>query len=515
MKRIILFLAVMFAATLSYSQGEIDALQFSRNNLMGTARAISMGGAFGALGGDITGVAINPAGIGVYRSSEIVGTLNIEDVGTEAQLPKGISTTDNKVKFNLDNIGYVGYYPSGSDNVLSYNFGFAYNRLKNYDRKYNMQGMNMPVSLSDYAAHKSYDLNEDYLKHPDLHSGVSDPFSDMPWLSVLSYNAGIIKRKPNSMPHEYESVLNPGDLVNNHLSASEKGYVASYDFTFGMNIRDILSLGFTLSVTDIKHTADFYYSEDFSRGGNFFLTNWLQTNGDGLGLKIGAIVRPMDALRIGIAYHSPTWYSMSDRYSAMMEYSVRNYIQSPTDNIFDYKFQTPYKWVFSLAGVIGTSAIVSVDYELTNYSGMKFSTSNGGFSQDFKDHNSYMKEDLKSTSVLRAGLEFRITPQVSARLGYAWAETPFKKRVLDGEQEIITAGSIPHYVLDGDAHHFSIGAGYRFTRNFYMDLAVVMKQQKDKLYAFSRIFNAPEVNSIPADLTNSVFKGLLTFGYKF
>lgn len=31
-----------------------------------------MGGAFGALGGDISGIAINPAGIGVYQKSEIV-----------------------------------------------------------------------------------------------------------------------------------------------------------------------------------------------------------------------------------------------------------------------------------------------------------------------------------------------------------------------------------------------------------------------------------------------------------
>lgn len=518
MKRIILFIAALFVVSLSYSQGEMDALQYSRNDITGTARAMSMGGAFGALGGDITGVAINPAGIGVYRSSEIVGTLNFENVGTKAQL-KGTSATDNKFKFNFDNIGYVGYFPSGRDDLLSYNFGFTYNRLKNYGRKYQMQGTNLPVSLSNYVAYKSYDLNEEYLKHPDLFPGVNDdPFYDMPWLSVLSYNAGIIGREPGSMPHEYKSILQHGESINNRLSASENGSAASYDFTFGTNIKDILSLGLTLSVTDIRHTTDLYYSETFSRGGDFFLSNWLQTDGSGFGVKVGAIVRPIDALRIGIAYHSPTWYSMTDRYDAMMDFSEAYYIKSPVDNIFDYKFQTPYKWVFSLAGVIGSTAIVSLDYELTDYSSMKFSTANGGVDETFNNQNHYMKEDFKNSSVLRAGLELRLTPQVSARLGYAWTQMPLKKHIWDGGTEIITSGSIPHYVLDGDAHHFSIGAGYRFDRNFYMDLALVMKQQKDKLYAFSNVYNGDgsyAVESFPAELTNNVFKGLLTFGYKF
>ena len=41
----------------------------------GTARFMSMGGAFTALGGDISTLSQNPAGIGVFRTSEMMSNL--------------------------------------------------------------------------------------------------------------------------------------------------------------------------------------------------------------------------------------------------------------------------------------------------------------------------------------------------------------------------------------------------------------------------------------------------------
>ncbi|MDR1119706.1 MAG: outer membrane protein transport protein [Dysgonamonadaceae bacterium] len=506
MKRNILSIAAFFVVSFSFAQGEMDALRYARNDLTGTARAMSMGGAFGALGGDITGIAINPGGIGVYRSSEIVTTMNFENISTKTTL------TDNRFKFNFDNVGYVGFFPSGSDGVVGYHFGFTYNRLKNYNRKYTTQGQAMPVSLSDYVATKSRGLDSDLL----LHSGAADPFNDMPWLSVLSYNAGIIKNKVNDR-FNYESILPIGETVDNALSVSEKGSIGSYDFTLGMNIANIVSLGATLSFTNIDYRMSAYYSEKFANGGDFFLDNWLQTDGNGCGVKVGTVIRPIDALRIGIAYHSPTWYSLYDHFNAKMDYSEKNWIKSADDNTLDYSFQTPYKWVFSVAGIIGTRAIVSVDYELTDYSSTKFHTINGGYDPNFKVQNSYMEEDLRPTSSLRTGLEIRPISQLSIRLGYAFAQAPMKKRVLAGDQEIETVGSIPHFVLEGDTHYYTAGLGFRFTRNLYMDVAVIAKQEKDKVYAFSNIFEngAPIVESTPAGLKINTFKGLLTVGCKF
>src|SRR5690554_8221728 len=106
MKKITSIFSILFLfSTLLHAQGELDAHRFSREDLYGTARAMSMGGAFGALGGDQTGVSINPAGIAVYRSSEVVGTLNLSREGSSVG-----NNSSNDTRFNLDNLGFVGYF---------------------------------------------------------------------------------------------------------------------------------------------------------------------------------------------------------------------------------------------------------------------------------------------------------------------------------------------------------------------------------------------------------------------
>ena len=132
-----------------FAQGEVDALRFSREGLYGTARAMSMGGAFGALGGDQSALAINPAGIGVYRSSEVVGTFNLSNnqsvVGDQ---------TANKTRFNMDNLGCVGYFPLRNDMMPVVNFGFSYNQLQSFDRNVSAIGT-AKGTMIDYIAKNS------------------------------------------------------------------------------------------------------------------------------------------------------------------------------------------------------------------------------------------------------------------------------------------------------------------------------------------------------------------------
>lgn len=52
-----------------------DANRWMGSDLNGTARFVGMGGAMGALGGDITTMGTNPAGIGIYRSNDFMVSL--------------------------------------------------------------------------------------------------------------------------------------------------------------------------------------------------------------------------------------------------------------------------------------------------------------------------------------------------------------------------------------------------------------------------------------------------------
>lgn len=523
-------ISLLLLGSYSYAQGEVEANQFSRNDLYGTARALSMGGAFGALGGDLTGVSINPAGIAVYRSSEIATTAVFQNESFKAGDIK-----NNKNKFNFRNLGFVGYFPTSNPIIPVVNFGFSYNKIKSFDREIGAYGSNRATSMMDYMAHVSTvdnggkGVNPDILEFDDNDKNY-DPFlSGAPWLSVLGYNSYLINPGKDEQGNFYSPLHN--ETVNNSLYMSERGSIDTYDFTVGTSINNTINVGVSLSLTDIYYNLYSQNSEDFSNGVNagFDLTNWLVSEGNGVGVKLGLIYRPVNALRFGLSYQSPTWYSMTDRYTAEIGENVEEYV-TVTDykpgttysgeKRNDYNFKTPDKWTLSAAAVLSNSMILSLDYELTNYSTMKYSEPSGSrYGPDFYNDNanSFIKTDFKTSSTVRAGLEYRFTPQFSGRLGYAWMQNPYDTTFKENANAM-TVGATTAYRMEGDANYFTGGVGYRFNRNFYADLAVVYKTQDDDLYSYPNVYDdmGPSfIDAAPYKLTNNSVRGVITIGYKF
>ncbi len=534
MKKIMLLFAISFIANWTYGQGQMDALKLSGTDLSGSARGVAMGGAFGALGGDITGVKQNPAGIGVYRSSEIVGTLDFSSVNTKTNT-LGTTVKDSKFNFALDNLAYMGYMPLTGD-VKSFHFGIAYNRLKNFNRNYQARGNALTSSLTDYIAEfTTQRVNVDAERFE-----ADDSYDNFPWISVLGYNGGLINDNGNGYIGplvEFED----GTLqtVDRLYSVSERGHIDSYDFTMGTNILDMLYLGLTFSFTDIRYNLDSRHTEEFEEGqqfeggggGGFDLDNRLRTEGGGYQVSLGAIYRPIDELRIGVAYHSPTWYNLTDYYFAQTDYEgwllewkdgMSEWVwdgvraNTPSNAFTDYTLRTPDRWVMSIAGVLGGKALLSVDYEYTDYSKMRLGSSDG-FNNAYIDQNNFISQDFVGASTLKAGLEYRVTPQLALRAGYSWAQSPLEKSFKNGDYEVFPVGTVTAYTLDGDTNHYSFGVGYRFTPEFYMDFAM-SRNQKSQLYTYSPIVTDDGIkilDSEPAELKTNSVKGLLTLGYRF
>ncbi len=523
MKKQFIFFALLSLPLGMMAQSEIDALRFSTNELTGTARGMAMGGAFGALGGDITGIASNPAGIGVYRSSEVVTSLDFASVGVNTNLD-GSKNDESKFNFSFNNAAYVGYCPLGDGNVKSFNYGFSYNRLKNFGRNYLATGNNQGASLSDYIAGIST------AKHVNVRSleGNSAYDSGAPWLSVLGYQGGLILLE-NGTDDVYWSAYNVGK-PNTKLKVSEEGYIKSYDFSGGVNILDQFFLGVTFAITDLYYSTNSSYDEDFGGGDFFYLDNYLESKGSGYQVSVGAIYRPINELRLGVAYHSPTWYSLTDLYWGQTGSYINGFdpifaSAPPYDEtgVYDYRFQTPYQWTFSLAGVIGTKAIISVDYEIKDYTSMSFKDTYG-YNLEW-DPDQWIKEDYRMASTVKAGVEYRLFPEVSLRAGYAWMQSPLETSFRDGNKEVMTVGTMPHYVLQGDTQYATFGLGIRITPQFYIDGAFVYRTQTSDLYGYSPITGlmydtdtdhpSNRLNVNPATFKEETLRGILTIGYKF
>ncbi len=140
--------AAIINAPTVIGQSALDAYQLSQPDFKGTARFMSMGGAFGALGGDVSTLNQNPGGIGVYRSSDIAFTLGINMQSTEAR-SKGEASTSDRTKVYVNNFGYVGSARTGSSLMPMFNWGASYSRIKSFDRAYHGSLPSMGTSLTN------------------------------------------------------------------------------------------------------------------------------------------------------------------------------------------------------------------------------------------------------------------------------------------------------------------------------------------------------------------------------
>jgi hypothetical protein len=515
----ILVLLLIASSTGVFAQGQMDALRFSREGIFGTARSTAMGGAFGALGGDQTGVSINPAGIGVYRSSEVVGTFGF----TRETSTVGNHSAHRNL-FNMDNLGFVGFLPLRSNAMPFINFGFSYNRAQSFNRRTSAFG-SPRNSLLDYIADRSFGIDPFDLEFRNNH----DPFmSGQPWLSVLAYNNWLI----NPGDDGHWTPVNTTDRPTNEIQMRESGYIDNFNLTVGTAINNVLNIGASISVKEVRYRLYSEYFEDFQNGW-FGLHNTLTTDGAGVGAKFGIIYRPIQELRIGVAYHTPTWFSLRETFSAAMEDEMHHYVTDPdrgegwheTESALfssDYNLRTPGRWVFSLAAVLGNNFIASLDYELVDFRSARLSPPTG-IRNDFEEDNELIAADFGLASTIRFGMEYRINHQLSVRAGYAWMQNPHNAAFRNGGDPAI-AGSNAIFRMEGNTNFFTAGLGYRFNRNFFLDLALVYRVQTDELFPFPNLWEwdrAGEnrqrlvVDATPFELRSTAFRGVVTLGYRF
>lgn len=539
MKRILLSSAIAMSAMTLFAQGAMDAYQFNQPDMKGTARFMSMGGAFGALGGDMTTISQNPGGIGVYRNSEIGFTVNfdIQNSTTESQILK---TNDNQFKFLLNNVGYIGSIRLNNSVMPFFNWGFTYNKAASFNRRYS-GGMNMKNSMSNYVAGIA---NSNNLTVGDVSTTDHyDPYNPndggfiSPWIAILGYDSYLINPQGRNGKTNWSGLWGDRTTGLGNFGVVESGGIDEYNISFGGNILDFLYWGMDFGITSLRFDQQVLWNENLedaqiaNNDGSIVTTdaNWAMTNnyfvrGNGFNYKLGFIVKPIQELRLGFAFHTPTWYAMEEEYKAFTIYDYPNTDIRPggaeTNNGYygynDYKFSTPWRLIASAAGVIGSKFIISADYEWTNYQGMNFSAYKewGVFDNAFYYENKDIDDYYQSTNTFRIGAEYRVLTQVSLRAGYANVSSPIKQEVRDNEYTIYTAGTNPSYSMDNSINYVTCGLGFKY-KKFYCDLAYVYKHRSSDWHAFTPDPYSPELPSPQSKLTSDDHQIAVSMGVKF
>lgn len=501
-----------------------------QQDIKGTARFMSMGGAFGAIGGDMSTLSYNPAGIGIYRRSEIGLSMDFNFQNTSTEFP-GVTQTEDNFKFLLNNGGYIGAMRLNNSTMPNFNWGVTYNRKANFNRKFSGVAPNLTNSVSDYIAGVAN--NSDVLEEDVISSNTFDPYQatqyPAPWITILGYDSYFISPSSDNQSNpQWVGQFDNYTSGTGYLSVIEKGGIDEYNIALGGNIKDVVFWGMDFGIMNLDYKRQTLWGESLSNAnvnlGNgmsrydadWDLYNEYRVKGTGFNYKLGVIVKPIQELRLGFAFHTPTWYGLTEKYYANTTFSyskngnVVENIGAETNNgydgVNDFNFRTPWRFIGSIAGVFGNNLILSADIDWTAMQYMHFATPtyydywyDDGYdywpapakapepyasSDPYYYTNKDVKDYYQTSTTVRIGAEYRVIPQFSIRAGYAYTSSPVKSDVREGGATIYPSDPNPSYEFDNDINYVSFGLGYRY-QAFYIDLAYMYRARKSEWHAFS------------------------------
>lgn len=532
MKKSLIAVIAASLPLLAGAQTATDAFQLSQLGLRGTARFMSMGGAFTALGGDLSTLNQNPGGIGLYRNSEIGATLDINMLSTKSTT-QGVYSNSDMTKVNCNNFGYVGAVYTGSDIMPYFNWGASYSRVGSFDRRFKGRIGSLQGSLSNLIAGYT---TADAFNENDLTGGPDyNPYLDSqaPWMSILAYNSYMMT--PVGSPTNYQGMWQNGTSGEGSFDSEEKGYVDEYAINFGGNISNVVYWGMGFGITDLEYRQSVYYTEDMQNaaiptpqndgtttgGGGFGLDSWKHMWGSGFNFKIGAIVRPINELRFGFAVHTPTYYNLKQEGFAQTDYGMGTGFSGNSEvnegyvDYFEWKLRTPWRIMAGVAGVIGSQAILSLDYEYRPMQKINVRDRDG---YEYTDVNGDVENYYKAVNILRLGAEYRLTPSWSVRAGYQWQSSPVEQKFERGQEYVYTSGpddteTTPSFTIDKTTQYVTFGLGYRY-KNFYADAAYVHGLRKGAFQTFTSN-NYEGATPVQAKLSDKTDQIVISAGFKF
>ena len=498
MKRTVIFGMALTAAMSVVAQDPYDAERFATQDLNGTARYVGMGGALGALGGDISTMGSNPAGTGLLRKSEF--TFSLGGVFGAS----GVLGHDGG-RASVDNAGILISLPVDEGSVRYFNFGVNYVKNKNYFSNINTDVLGLGGQFSQtfqVAGLCNEALADDYWSEGSL-VDISAPLRDD--------DGNLIKDGIVLEERDGKGTLlgfNGVGASDAHYQRATHGSDNQVDMNMSVNVSDQFFFGASVGVHNIDYSRESFYEEMGIDEHYFDFTNWYDTKGDGMDVKLGAIIRPVASspFRFGISLQTPTWYHLEDANGTVL-YLDDQHIQSSVFDPYEYRYQTPWKFGVSLGYTVGSVFAIGAEYQYSDLSTCKYTDFDGYESSYFAYQNSMMKETLKGQSTLKLGMEIKPVSEFSIRLGYNYVSAPFKS---DAYRIIMYDSPFgdTDFTNWKDTHRITFGLGYRY-KGGYVDLAYQYNAQKGDFYAFD------EINLKPTEIDCNRSQLMCTFGFRF
>lgn len=468
MKKLLMFSIGLLSTSYILAQDITDAVRYSMDEIQGSARFRGMSGAFGALGGDMSSVNINPAGSAIFNNSHASLSLGVFAKSNDVNYFNG-TTSSSDSDFDLNQFGAAFVFNNTNINSpwKKFTLSVAYDRAADFDNDWVASGINPNNTIGDYFL--GYAQGE-RLADISVLSGetISEAYSEIGSAlgfgnqqAFLGFEGFIIDPiEDNDDNTAYTSNI-MGSNFNQRYQYTSRGYNGKLAFNFATSYNNKIYFGLNLNTHFIDYDRTTILRESNSNTEstvtNVNFENNLSTSGSGFSFQLGAIAKLSEEFRVGLSYNSPTWFRISEETSQYLTTTriengaPENAIVNPNViNIFpEYKLQTPGKMTGSLAYVFGKSGLLSFDYSVKDYSNTKFKPTSDDF---FSALNNQISDNLDTANAYRIGGEYRFK-QFSFRAGYRFEENPYKNDE-----------------FYGDLNGYSLGLGYSFG-DFNLDMA--------------------------------------------
>jgi hypothetical protein len=393
---------------------------------MGTARYVGMGGAMTAIGGDPSAAIDNPAGLGLYRRSEISVTID-ESIDNTQQA--GSNDTYQRARFSAPQITAIWAWGKANKQrgLVFNNFMFTYHRLANFNRDVVMQGgsMGMVPTICNITNDMGGVSEENLQNRPWDNVEIG-------WLSILGKEAYLID------PIEKNQWQPAVHFTNGLLSISETGTSDQYTLSWAGNINNQWYIGIGLNVPTINYTKHTSLQES-NKSNSAELKSMFHVSGVGVSGSLGLIYRPIQALRIGASLQTPTVMNLSRQTTGDMYSTIagqRYEILTPESGVMEVKIASPLHSSVSIAGQIGRIGLIAVQYDYAHSKEMEdIHTLRIGaeaqayrglfFNAGYVYESSFMREEepkwLLGYNEIRTDMDYRYTAATqyaSAGIGY-------------------------------------------------------------------------------------------------
>jgi hypothetical protein len=482
MRQSLLSLFIICFAFGANAQQDVDALNFSKTTIGGTARNMGTGGVMGSVGGDISSVINNPAGLAQFNQSEFTISPSMLFSNSKTNFLNE-NTTDFRSKFIINNLAVVIVTKNRRNRLKSSNWSFNLSRINNFTNKIYFDATNQNNSYTQSLAEI---LTTEVKKNnglPIYKNNQLDP-DEYNFFSMKPLNAydTYLLNYDSSSKRIYSPIIGP---VSQSGTITTTGGVNEFGINWAGNIDNKILVGLGLNFDFLDYTANTSYDESDFQNANatvfnkFNSTDNLRVTGVGTNLKAGILVKPNDYMRISAFLHTPTFYGLREEFSNQFSSLLPNgsgtdqyESNSPTTN-FSYNLLTPWRIGAGITGIAKKIGFISAEYELTDYSDafLIFDRANNGSFRNLQmELNKQITNKYALSHTIKIGGEYSYE-QIRVRAGYAYRTGVFNGNIVPTGQ-------------DQSMQHLTGGFGYRGER-FGIDFAYVRTIYKDYLSLYN------------------------------